>query len=213
MRTKKSKLAQGHIEIILSFVLFIGALAFLFIFINPFAQTSEDSVIENIQNKIINNVSLEIGKLSVVLTNPEDCYNFIPADYPGNYQEAYVSPRKYTIYFGEIFNNVTTKKNPSCTTNQYTLGIYSKEDMIVYERIIGLVSSYNSDYEELKTNLGITGDFVFSFKNLVNAEITQLSVLKNIPVGVDVEANEFPVRVINGSGDIQELRLNIRAWA
>jgi len=212
---KKSKSAQGHLEVILSFTLFISALIFLFIFINPFAETEKISIIKNIQNKLINEMSLEIGKLSVILTDDEDeinCYNFNPDNYAGNYKEVYDIDRKYIIYFGEIFNNDTNNKDPLCSTEQYTLGLYSKEKFIIYRKIQDLVASYNSNYEALKTKLGITNDFSFSFKNIVNGEISELSVSRDVPVGADVEAKEFPVRVMNSNGEIQELKLNIKAW-
>ena len=212
---KKPKSAQGHLEVILSFTLFISALIFLFIFINPFAETEKISIIENIQDKLINNMSLEIGKLSIVLADDSDeinCYNFNPDNYAGNYKEVYENNRKYTIYFGEIFDNIANNKDPSCSSEQYTLGLYSKEKIIIYERIQDLVESYNSDYEALKTRLNIANDFSFSFKNIINEEISELSVSKDVFVGADVEAKEFPVRVINSNGKIQELKLNIKAW-
>ena len=64
----------------------------------------------------------------------------------------------------------------------------------------------------LKNSLGISGEFAFSFKNIISGEIAVLSVSKQIPVGVNVEAKEFPVRVINDQGVIQELIFNLMVW-
>jgi len=212
MRKKEmNKNGQGHLEIILSFVLFIGALIFVFMFINPFAKTEEISVIGDIQEKIINNISLDVGKLSVIVGVENGCYNFNPDNYIGNYQEVNEGNIKYSIYFGEIFENVTQKKDSECLTD-YTLGLYSKEEFIIYEKIKELATNYNSDYEGLKTSLGIANDFSFSFKNIVNEEISELSVSKETPIGVNIEAKEFPIRVINSTGDVNELILNLRAW-
>ena len=79
-------------------------------------------------------------------------------------------------------------------------------------KIQDLVINYNTDYEALKNSLGITSDFVFSFTSLVGIENPALTVLKQPPVGVNIEAKEFPVRVIDNDANIQELILNIRAW-
>ena len=207
-----NKKGQGHVEMILSFLIFIGALIFLFIFINPFAKTEEISIIKGIQEKIIQEISLEIGKLNIILSSPNSCYDFTPSDYFGNYKEKLETDRKYNIYFGEIFNNSTTIKDNSCLSGNYTLGTFSKEKMIIKNKTENLVIQYNQDYVTLKNNLGITSDFVFSFKNLFGIEMAELTVSKNIPVGVNVEAKEFPIRMIDENADIQELILNIRAW-
>jgi hypothetical protein len=209
----KNKKGQGHVEMILSFLIFIGALIFLFIFINPFAETKEVSVIEGLQGKITQEISLEIGKLGVILSCQNCCYDFDLADYVGNYQETQEDlTRKYNIYFGEIFNNITSKKSVSCNSGNYSLGAYSKEKMIVKDKIQELVTAYNNDYEALKSNLGITSEFAFSFKSLSGDEIVELTILKQPPVGVNVEAKEFPIRMINNSAGIRELILNLRAW-
>ena len=206
----KSKLSQGHIEMILSFVLFLGALIVLFIFVNPFAKTEEVSIIGGIQSKIISEVSLEIGKISAIPNIGSSCYDFTENEYPGNYMEKQVDSRKYDIYFGEIFNNFTP--NRGCGVDQYSIGTYSSEKMIAYNKIEELVLNYNADYEGLKRNLGITSDFSFSFTNLLGEEQALLSVSKDVPAGVNVEAKEYPVRIIDSGANIQELILNIRAW-
>ena len=209
----QNKKAQGHVEMILSFVLFVGALVVLFLFINPFAETKEISVIEGIQEKIINEISLDIGKLGIIIHTDGTCYNFTAGDYVGDYKEIDEGNRKYNIYFNNIFSNSAPNKNDACAPLNYTLGIYSSERIIVYENIESFVASYNSDYRGLKDSLGIISDFTFGFSNLVHEEIQELSVSKEAPVGVDVEAKEFPVRVINNNAEIQELILNIKAWA
>lgn len=210
----KSKLSQGHVEIILSFALFVGALIFLFLIINPFAEIKEVSIMGNIKKNIIDEVSLEIGKLSIITNQVGSCYNFNRGDYPGNYQEFDEGDRKYNIYFGEIFSDYAPIKEGGCSANNYSLGIYSKEKIIVYSKIQDFVSIYNSDtdYENLKLSWGIVNDFSFKFKDFENKVISELSVSRNIPEGLNVNAVEFPVRVINDQGKILELILNIRGW-
>ena len=208
----KNKKAQGHVEIILSFSLFIGALVFLFLFINPFAEVKEISVIKGIQERIINEMSSEVGKMSVVVGGEGGCYDFDEGDYEGRYiekQDPY--DLKFTIYFNNIFENTAPNKNVNCGST-YTLGIYSVEKMIVFENIESFVADYSSDYNGLKNSLGIVGDFTISFRNLVHEKIDRLSTIKEPPIGVNVEAKDIPVRVINNNGEILEFILNIKAW-
>ena len=112
-----------------------------------------------------------------------------------------------------IVKSDTQTKKGGCELN-YTLGTYSKEELVVYEKIVELKSNYEASYDNLKTNLGITNNFVFKTKDLVGNEINETSVeyAKIIPQGVNIEARDIPIRVININGQIQELILNIKAW-
>ncbi len=216
-RILNSKRSQGHVEIILSFVIFIGFLLFLFIFMNPFAKTKETSyIMDNIQKSIINEISDEVGKLSVVV-NENKCYDnskFNQYSNLGNkirVVQDNVNTRKYNVYYGDFFE----ENNPACSLeHDYTLGTYSIEKMIIYNKIESLVTKYNSNYEDLKKSLGITNNFLFEIKDLDGTKIDALSVeyLKNIPTGIDIEAREIPIRIIQSNGIIIEKKLYIRAW-
>ena len=65
------------ILIIVSFVIFLAALAFVFIYINPFAKaTSTNNNIDSIENIILKNISINVGKLSVISNDSlNGCYN------------------------------------------------------------------------------------------------------------------------------------------
>ena len=210
-RKKIGKKAQSHVEIMLSFVIFVGALIFIFIFLNPFAKTAEKvSVIDDIQKIVVKDISSEIGKLSVIGDSGIVDYAF-PLEYGNNFvevQETFSNPIKCQLYFSDVFG--AGSKN--CQFTSYALGVYSKEEMIVWDKIILLKQDYETDYNSLKSLLKISDDFSFSFKNIGGGEIGVLSVSKDPPVGVNVESKDFPVRVIDSSGNINELILNIRVW-
>ena len=210
-RLLNSKRSQSHVEIMLSFVIFIGVLIFIFIFLNPFAKTAEKvSVIDDIQKIVVKDINSEIGKLSVIGDSGIVDYVF-PSEYGNNFvevQETFLNPIKCQLYFSDIFG--LGSKN--CQFTSYALGVYSKEEMIVWDKIILLKQSYETDYNSLKSLLKISDDFSFSFKNIGGGEIGALSVSKNPPVGVNVESKDFPVRVIDSLGKINELILNIRVW-
>ncbi len=206
-----NKTAQSHVEIMLSFIIFIGALIFIFIFLNPFAKTGEKvSIIDDIQKIVVKDISSEIGKLSVIGDSGTIDYVF-PSEYGNNFvevQETFSNPIKCQLYFSDIFGSGTQ----TCQFTSYALGVYSKEEMIVWDKIISLKQSYETDYNGLKSLLEISDDFSFSFKNIGGGEIGALNVSKNPPIGVNVESKDFPVRVIDSSGNINELILNIKVW-
>ncbi len=208
----QNKKAQSHVEMMLSFVIFVGALMFIFIFLNPFAKTADKiSVIDDIQRVIIEDIGSEVGKLSVIGDSGTVDYT-IPSEYGANFievQETFSNPIKCNLYFSDDFSVGTQ----TCQFDSYVLGVYSKEEIIVWDKIVLLKSNYETGYSGLKNSLGISEDFSFNFKSIGGGEIVVLSVSKNPPVGVNVESNDFPVRVIDSLGNINELILNIRVWS
>jgi len=192
---KKSRLslnskAQGHVEIMLSFVLFIGAIIFIFVFISPFKADKEILIEDNVQKIIMQNITKDIGMLSIVIgINPNNCYKFVESDYNGNYIEKWDSVlRTYTIYFSEEFTTFNPNYNPACgseipTPYEYTLASYSIEKVVFNKSIIELKNAYENDYNKLKQQLGIDYDFSFNFKLLDQTIIESLSISRTVFLG------------------------------
>jgi len=212
MEKIKSKKGQGHIEFMLSFTIFAGFLLFIFIFLNPFAESKSEQVMNKIQGSIINEISSEVGKLSIVVNSTNDCYDNSKVIVYGNkfIEIPDTNLRKYTIYYNDVFGAGSA---PSCSAKSgrnYSIGTYSKEEIIIYEKIQGLKTNYTNNYEGLKTSLGILNDFIFELKRIDGG--VEIGVNKDVPVGIEIESVNIPVRVINSKGIISEYILNIRAW-
>jgi len=211
-----SKKGQGHVEMMISTVFFLGFLVFVFIFMNPFNVIKQGISLDPAKNAILKEIQSDVGILSVIVNTTSDCYNLTEINFlhGNNFTEAVNLGRKYSIYYGNFFDPGVVGYNscyfPGVQMN-YTLGGYIEEKMIVYERIQALKSFYDSNYGGTKDLLGI-GDFEFQFKDFNNSEIPELSVRGKIPENVDVFSRENPVRVINKAGDIREYIFKIRVW-
>ena len=79
---ENKKRASGHIEVMISFVIFIGLIVFLFIMLNPLKIFSASkSMLDTTTNKVIENVSTELTTSSVKVQDsyilpeglPKDC--------------------------------------------------------------------------------------------------------------------------------------------
>ena len=213
----KFKKAQGHVEMILSLTIFVGFLLFLFIFLNPFAETKEQSYrMEDIQATIMNEITIDVGRLSVIENETNGCYNItekIKNDYGINYREVKEKNRKYNVYFSDFLTPGAPNENKNCILGKnYSLGTYSKEDFISYKKIQELNRSYELDYKGLKEKLGITEDFSFDVKDLSGNDVTELGANRKIPKGVDVKTIEMPVRIIDENGKILEYLFDIKVW-
>ncbi len=211
--------AQGHVEIILSMVLFVGFLIFIFIFMNPFLKTKQEPVIIDIQEEIISEISSEIGVLSVIVNSSDDCYSLdnVNDEYGDNFIEVQdlKNPRRYIIYYGDFFDDQKRGKI-SCTLSKesrnFSLGLYTKESIIVEEKIKDLKERYETDYSGLKQALEVR-DFLFNFRDMDEERVDEWSIVnKKIPENVDVVSKDIPIRVMDNKAEIYEMILNIKVW-
>ncbi len=213
-----NKIAGSHVEMVLSLVLFVSFLFFVFIIINPLSKTKQN-IIFGSEQLLIDSLSSEIGKLSIILNSINDCYDLSNVNqiYGDNFVEISdpINPGKLTIYYGDIFD--PSIMGQSCSYNlshKFSFGGYQKENFIVYGKILALKNDYESNYELTRESLGIR-DFAFSFKKLDGTKIDELSIdssYEKIPGNVDVYSNEILVRVVDNQANIQELVLNIKFW-
>jgi hypothetical protein len=130
-----SRKSQGHIEMILSFLIFVGFVFVLLFFIGPISeQKTSYSLLDRVQERIINNLSISYNSVSVILykdfqQNPGyDCFSInntlsikstmVAKDIEGNILNSgkdtsriYISmpsaenKKFYTLYFSDLFNN------------------------------------------------------------------------------------------------------------
>jgi len=217
MINKKNRRGQSHVEVMLSFGLFLGALTFIFIFINPFAETGEKIYsIDKIKAEVIYELSSNVGILSIISTNVEGRCKPDLDSFGTNYiivpDEIY--PGKWTVYYDDdLFDggdNIKMNQKQECS-----IGSYYEEVMVTETKIENLIKRYEDDYTSLKKSMEITDDFIFDIRGLINPaesfEIKEESK-RRIPAGVNVESKNYAIRVINSEGIINEYVLNIRVW-
>jgi len=201
---------------------------------DPFSKSSNVSFTKTVEVSIINNITKEVGKLSVIITDCPFCPGGETCDiansiiqlcepicydlprgnnYGSNAIDSEINNRKINVYFNLATSPNTDYLTPRCNSALYTLGVYSKEDFIVEDLIINLKNYYQDDYEGLRSELGIFNDFKFSFREIGGTEVDSLTPSpKLIPKGIDVESKDTPVRVIDNNGEIKEYIINIRLW-
>jgi len=155
------------VEIVLSFVLFVGVLIFIFSIMNPTKTSVGVLELRSLEKELMNNISISVEKLSIVVGSKGDCYTKSVVEAIGGnryveYQDP-KNPRRYTIYFNDIFEE---RGNVSCLAGDinFTIGTSMNETIIYYENLKKLKEHYENEYNSLKNNLEIAGDFAFKFK-------------------------------------------------
>ena len=78
----RSKKGAGHVEVIISFVIFIGFLVFLFFIFNPLELVRDTSLVDSVFIKMEERIAIEVFSVSLSLNSPGDvqgCFG-IPDD-------------------------------------------------------------------------------------------------------------------------------------
>ena len=188
---ENKKRASGHIEVMISFVIFIGLIVFLFIMLNPLKIFSASkSMLDTTTNKVIENVSTELTSSSVKVTSlpegsMEDCLTIslkskaeeeliVKNETGGEVESAKGtetlsfkydgSNRFYRISLSENIFPTKLLVGSSCATlepTDYQLGITRTRDIISSEKLKTFTEEYTEDYDALKTSLGLENNFNF----------------------------------------------------
>jgi len=217
------KRGQSHVEMIVSLVFFVGFLFFIFIFINPLTRAENGVVVHELYDRLLEEMSSEVGKLSIIVNSTNDCYDTQGfSDYGNSFIEVQDidNPRRYTLYFGDFFDPSLTNV-VSCselTSRNFTIGPYLAQDLVVYSRVESVVSRYEQDYPTLRSELGGEGDFSFAFRSSDGTPLTFMQETKALAVTKEPRENavvisrDINIQMIDERANFYESIVQVRIW-
>jgi len=238
-RLIKNKKGMSHVEIILSFVIFVGFLIFAFSIFNPFKVSDEKEVYLNIVERgIRERTSVEFKFLSLSLDQSlkrecfyfeynlsniivkNESYDFVEAlsQNGGNKRKIYINGTGSFFYvfsceeFDEsIFSTQGCKK---LKRGNYTLGPLRRYDVTSYSKLKNFTKKYDSNYERLKEEIGLPSskDFSFSVRETKEPWKIILGVNKTISKQVGILARDVPMQIVYRNGTLKYALLNIEVW-
>lgn len=234
-RKQKGKKAMGHVEMIISFVIFVSIITFLLIIFKPmivFTKTTSASL-DIAESQILENISIELTVQSVNISNeildgncvslakPEaikdkvimrnSTYNRINAktDGAGNLINFQKSGDFYRISSSEEF--VESSYNPTeCPSQNYGLGVVKTYYKVSETYLNNLFGNYTSDYQKLKTQLGLKNDFNLILRDN-GGELLRAEIYK--PSGIEVMARDVLIEILDKDGNVKSAILNIQVWS
>lgn len=234
----KGKKSQMHIEMIMSFVLFVGFIIAILLFINPVKEQKVSMLaLDNAQNQILKNVSSSYSYIPLILDSSvsESCFsvdNPLPAltsnlfvqnqnnniiksklDSGKIYLEKIDDSKLYKFYFSNIFNVYSSIASDCLALDEsaYSFGALSVESVVLYENLLKLNESYNSDYGSLKKELKISNNFDFTIYDF-NRTVLMKGDSKNKVFSSNVLAREFVLNSADKDNNKKEAILNLRVW-
>jgi hypothetical protein len=219
------KRGSSHLEIILSFTLFVSFTLFMIVFINPVkGGLLQDSVIAGLEGSFLDSVGVDLIKFPV-RPFEEGCLNLDVSTF-GNVN-SFVS----TLGGLEVSSEVSSGNlliessdevlwvylseglsldGASCSDPvSYEVGSFEKVSLISWEKLQEFKANYTSNYMELKDELNfpLSRDFGIECLDCGDYDLTQ-----PIPEDVDVFADSSNSRVLYGNGTIKDVEFTLRVW-
>lgn len=233
-KLNRNKKGFSHIEVVLSFVIFLGFLIFLFAIFNPFKINNKSDVyIEITERAIMDNISTKVDFFTIKLNeNANGCFYFT---YGLNLSNVVVKDNSYSrtnassiliddkkrikidgagnffyVYSNEGFVENNEK---SCSKelggDEYNIGLFRSYEMVSFSKLNSLTDNYNSDYLNLKKVMGLTKDFSFNVRESSGNII--LTTNKKAPK-TEVFARDEPIQLVYENGSFKYAILNIGVW-
>lgn len=236
---KSKKAAIGHVEMILSFILFVSFLLFLFIFLNPVKKSkiSEfdldfaiDKLVENISSELdYVSLSIDLAETSQISAN---CFSASINIEPGDkthvinqlgenvssvYSNGRISieekpdnyKRFYYIYSFPDFQEIPISGCQDLTSG-FEIGA-RREINVLYDNKLSYINySYFSNYDNLRRNLGIINDFGFIIYDLTKTnKLYDCTRAENSRLSLSKDKN---FQILYSNGSINNVILNVQIW-
>ena len=230
MKSKKG----SHVGVILSFMIFVVFLVFLFSALQPALKVEKDkeAILEHITNSITESSSdnLIIENVVVDNTDESDCVrvdknldqNLIVKKSPDWTIASYLiqggeidikleGGKFFKIYYSEsIVETLPSSVICNKITTNYKIGFVNNETVVFVSKFDDLT---NKDYDLLKRDFGVSAgtDFSFSLLDADKILINQI-IMKAPKVSTNIYVNEFPVLYSDENGEIKSGFINVKVW-
>lgn len=235
-----NKKGLSHIEIIVSFVLFVAAVIFIFYYFAPVLTTLPKSQ-GSVMNKILENVGTNVPIYTIIVNNTGNQINYaslssvIAINLNENSNFAAYGPGAilpsmkknrliyiqnpngweakdfiYIIFSDKVVENDSVLDVPILDDRFYTVSSIKNEKIYSEFDFIELNASYNSDYGALKDKMGIQSGNNFGF-TLKLSDIT-LEVSREIPYGREVFSENRRIEVLRKNGLTEFANLEVQEW-
>jgi len=220
------KKGQGHIEFILSFLIFLSFAAILFLVLNPFRSSSRIDLLEEVDEEIRDWLEIDLTSYSYKPDTEPSLGGCIGIDKigEGNVRVksatngdvgARISGNKINIKSGKSFYKIFLAENlipygesglESCDSGVIgNYGVPVKRKVFSKQKISDLETM---DYLQFKNSLNIDDDFKLTIKK----DSGDVFIGKNASQGVSTQARELVIEILDGNAEIEYGRMNLVVW-
>lgn len=223
----------------LSFIIFLFFLIFLFIILEPAVRTgtSKQPVLNSLESEIMKSLYIDVETITISVNNPvviERCTNLAGSSVfisnnplivknQDNLLVNYEKPGDLRIddigNFFKIYSSVDFPTNTNTLAGQcgslskdidYNLGLAKTNKYFYIIKTNNLLDQYDTNYELLKTQLKVSSSNEFGFGFIEASGVKRETPF--VDVSTDIYSQESLVQYINESGDISQGTLITRVW-
>lgn len=237
LQSNFGKKGASHIEMIISFIFFIGFIFFLFLFLKPYDTTIlSGSVVAGLYNTFEEAAHTNLTSLFLKAnyTGPRTCFNitlpnniFLYAltgsritnlsdtlidssiEEVGDNTDLNIGAKDifYRVAISPEFGNETLSGCDNLST--FVLGSKLERRVISYSALENMRDDYVKDYDKLKASLGVPGTFEFF---IFSEDLPDIEMKNKIPSSVEVTSYEYILEVLNSTGEITNARFVLGTW-
>jgi len=225
----KRKKGQGHIEMIMSFTLFLGFIITMLVFFRP-AVKSRGVTLTLVEGNIIENLSTQVYFFSVKASNP-NCFcfsnpyeaegNVIIFDSSANVLGGWVSGDRiciersssnfFYVYMSDEFKSSSGTCNNVITVDaENDVGLLRTITAVSNSSLWNFKQEYDQNYTKLQERMGMSYDFRFIVFNSEHEQVMELQ--RKIPLGKPVYSRDKPVEIVYENGEVEESIIRFYAW-
>lgn len=229
----------SHVGVVLSFVIFIVFVFFLYIIIRPNLTTDDrQGSLDYLESKIKEQTSTVFSVVSINLDSPgpPNCAlldsffsstgmgnNIIVKDDSGNIVDVGNSNGDliidristddsfFKIYESDEFSDIGS--DTPCPQNSYSLSNVDSTIKVFETKVIEFIQDYDGDYDSLKEELEFQlNEFSFEFTYGNGTTISPENVNLSIPENVNIYSENIYIQYVNKNTDIETGIFNIKVW-
>ncbi len=215
---KNKNAVSRHIEMIISFLLFVGFVMFLLFFIKPYEKaTLSESVLAGLEYNLEQQTLVELKSVFIKIENSEeeDCgfKKVKRSEFRGSKSPIIIEDNDPVLKVNEVEDSFYLLVSPGIDNNydfgnckDFIVGSIEARNIISNEVLQELNDKYKSKYEDLRESLGVpsTIDFAVSFDGS--------EMEKNIPEGLNVIARIATKPVLFSNGSIINKEFVFKVW-
>jgi hypothetical protein len=229
---QKIRKGQGHIEMIMSFTLFLGFIITMLVFFRP-AVKSRGVTLTLVENKITENISTWVYFFSIKASSP-DCFcfsnpyvgakgNVIILNSSAGTVGGWVSGDSICIErsnsgFFYIYMSSEFKETDGDCNNNNIITLDLENDVGLLRGIMAVSNSslwnlkqeYDQNYTQLRERMGMSYDFRFIVFDRSNEKVMELQ--RKIPLGKPVYSKDKSVEIVYENGEVEESTIRFYVW-
>ena len=232
-KKKSEKTGAAHLEMIISFLFFMGFVFFLFIVLKPYDMTTLSSSVvaglyDSFEEKIHTNLTNIFLKANY--TGPGSCFYIqLPEEiFEYNFTKSLVKSvsdveinsefenNNLNINSGEVFYKIAISPEfendnlGGCEQlSNYSLGSLVERRVSSYSSLVNMSDKYTNNYEGLRSDLSVPEVFDFG---ITCKKLPEINMERLVPSLGDVVARDYILEVLKDTGEVINARFTIKVW-